>query len=152
MHGPCRTCKGIPYGACNDLAAGLQWPHIGLPHEFHVVQAIYDHCFFFKTIKKVNLFANFFFRLQLKTKSHIKPVRYAYARPLQCQRPNCYGPHTGCLTGPAKYFLLGSSCLDFSNCFHYFFYLSLISDAFINRQSLFYTYLFLIFYFLFSST
>ena len=39
----------------------LQWPRMGLPHEFHVIQTIYAKCSFLKIIKNVSLLACFNF-------------------------------------------------------------------------------------------
>ena len=39
----------------------LQWPRMGLPHKFYVIQTIYAKCSFFKIIKNVSLLACFNF-------------------------------------------------------------------------------------------
>ena len=39
----------------------LQWPRMGVPHEFHNIQTLHSNCSFFKIIKQVSLFACFNF-------------------------------------------------------------------------------------------
>ena len=90
--GPAKAAHTVPVPI---WLRALQWPRMGLPHEFHVVQTIYVKNSFLKIIKNVSLLACFNFSLRLKIESQIEPVRLAHVGPLQRPRPNRYGSRTG---------------------------------------------------------
>ena len=56
--GPARAARTVPVPI---WPRALQWPRMGLPHEFHVVQTIYAKNSFLKIIKNVSLLACFNF-------------------------------------------------------------------------------------------
>ena len=56
--GPSRAARTVPVPI---WPRALQWPRMGLPREFDVVQTIYAKCFFLKIIKNVSLLAYFNF-------------------------------------------------------------------------------------------
>ena len=58
MQGPTRAAHTVPVPI---WPRALQWPRMGLPHEFHVVQTIYAKNSFLKIIKNVSLLACFNF-------------------------------------------------------------------------------------------
>ena len=98
--GPARGVRTVPVPI---WPRALQYPGMGLPHEFHVVQTIYAKNFFLKIIKNVSLLACFNFWLRLKIESQIKPLRLAHVRP----RPNRYGSRTGSPHRPCIALLVG---------------------------------------------
>ena len=56
--GPARATRTVPVPIWPRV---LQWPRMGLPHEFHVVQTIYAKNSFLKIIKNVSLLECFNF-------------------------------------------------------------------------------------------
>ena len=77
--GPARAARTVPVPIWQRA---LQWPCMGLPHEFHEVQTVYAKCSVLEMIQNISLLACFNFLLRLKIESHIKPVRLAHVGPL----------------------------------------------------------------------